>query len=294
MRWHTGLPFQSYVPRTGKPPKLDGCLSPGEWDNAARITNFVVLGDDRLADNQTQVFITYDARHLYIAFRCAQQGKRLKANAKKRDERVWEDDSVEFFIQPDPNQETYFHFVGNARGVFADAKGLDRKWDGDWEYKTSVGAGSWEGEVRVSFASLGMSTPRDGVTVGFNACRNQQTPTRQLSSWSLMSGTFHAPNLFGRLVFSPSKPPTREQLLPGGAHRAVTVRLRFDWKALGLDPSRALLFAPRIPYFQERAEFSPNDPIPVRWGKGWLFILSERRGRVIREAPSPKFFRRGS
>jgi len=57
----------------------------------------------------------------------------------------------------------------------------------------------------------------------------------------------------------------------------VYVRLQIDWKALGINPERAHLFAPPIYLFQPPAKFSPSEPIPVEQGKGWLLVLEEQR-----------------
>jgi hypothetical protein len=51
-----------------------------------------------------------------------------------------------------------------------------------------------------------------------------------------------------------------------------------DWKALGLDPRKAVLRAPAIPDFQDAAVFKPGDSIPVEPAKGWLLIISEETG----------------
>lgn len=51
------------------------------------------------------------------------------------------------------------------------------------------------------------------------------------------------------------------------------IKLNIDWKALGIDPSKATLTAPEIKNFQPESKFSVNDEIPVQKGKGWLLIL---------------------
>lgn len=56
--------------------------------------------------------------------------------------------------------------------------------------------------------------------------------------------------------------------LASWAPGATKVKLRVDWKALGLKPGR--LVAPAIPGFQPAASFAPGEPIPVEPGKGWL------------------------
>jgi len=53
----------------------------------------------------------------------------------------------------------------------------------------------------------------------------------------------------------------------------VKTKLAINWKALGLDPSKAVLTAPAIPDFQDAATFAPTDPIPIPKGRGWLLSL---------------------
>jgi len=56
----------------------------------------------------------------------------------------------------------------------------------------------------------------------------------------------------------------------------VETKLAIDWKALGLDPSKALLTAPAIPDFQEAATFAPADALPIPKARGWLLLLGEK------------------
>ena len=62
--------------------------------------------------------------------------------------------------------------------------------------------------------------------------------------------------------------------LASWAAEDVQVRLSVNWRALGIDPTRAVLTAPAVAEFQSAARFSPNDPIPVPKGKGWLLIIA--------------------
>lgn len=51
------------------------------------------------------------------------------------------------------------------------------------------------------------------------------------------------------------------------------VSLSVDWDALGLDPSKATLYAPPIDGFQQEKTWRPGDEIIVPKGKGYLIIL---------------------
>ena len=261
------------------PPTLDGRLAPNEWDGAAKLTNFTAHAADSLAPDQTTVFVTHDADRLYLAFRCANPANKVKADAKVRDGNVWEDDAVEVFLQPDLQDLTYYQFIGNSAGIYYDGRGLNGgQWDGDWTYRASVGDGYWEGELSGSFASLGMAPPaaQRAVETGLNICRDQQSPQQRLSCWSPVSGAFHDPNRFGRLTLSQAQPPTRQGPdTVDSSKQEVRVRLTLDWKALGINPAKAKLTAPSLAFFQNRAEFSPEEEIPIEPGKGWLLVLEE-------------------
>jgi hypothetical protein len=68
------------------------------------------------------------------------------------------------------------------------------------------------------------------------------------------------------------------------AKMPVRVRLDVDWKALGLDPAKAHLYAPAIEQFQHEGLFSPSDEIPVVPARGWLLIIDE----AAHKAPAPQ------
>jgi len=59
------------------------------------------------------------------------------------------------------------------------------------------------------------------------------------------------------------------------AKQRAKVRLTFDWKALGLDPAKASLYAPPVESFQPEAVWKPSDAIPVPPLKGWLLYVDE-------------------
>ena len=54
------------------------------------------------------------------------------------------------------------------------------------------------------------------------------------------------------------------------------VKLQIDWKALGIDPSKAIITAPEIKNFQPAKEFSIDETIHVEKNKGWLLWIKEK------------------
>ena len=61
--------------------------------------------------------------------------------------------------------------------------------------------------------------------------------------------------------------------LASWADADVAVRLKIDWKALGLDAGTVQLRAPEVKGFQEGKVLGVGEGIEVRKGKGWLLIL---------------------
>ncbi|MDR3093440.1 MAG: DUF6067 family protein, partial [Bacteroidales bacterium] len=54
------------------------------------------------------------------------------------------------------------------------------------------------------------------------------------------------------------------------------IRLSFDWKKLGLDPSKAVLEAPLVEDFQKEQTFKTDETIPVKSKEGWLLMLKNQ------------------
>ena len=76
--------------------------------------------------------------------------------------------------------------------------------------------------------------------------------------------------------------------LASWAKTPVRCSLRFDWRALGLDPSKANLFAPAVAGFQPPALFQPTDQVPVNPGRGWLLIVDEAAHEIPKSAEVEK------
>jgi hypothetical protein len=71
------------------------------------------------------------------------------------------------------------------------------------------------------------------------------------------------------------KPGKTLVALASWAPEKTDVRLQVDWKALGLDASKARLVAPEIKDFQPSKTWRLDEPIPVEPKHGWLIYLAE-------------------
>jgi hypothetical protein len=71
------------------------------------------------------------------------------------------------------------------------------------------------------------------------------------------------------------KPGRTLVALASWAPEKTDVRLQVDWKALGLDASKARLVAPEIKDFQPAKSWRLDEPITVEPKRGWLIYLAE-------------------
>ncbi|HUA80261.1 MAG TPA: glycoside hydrolase domain-containing protein, partial [Dyella sp.] len=67
-------------------------------------------------------------------------------------------------------------------------------------------------------------------------------------------------------------------------NQQTDVKLAIDWKALGLNPRDATVYAPKIENFQDERTFAANEAIPVQPGKGWLLVI-EKKGATAAGLP---------
>lgn len=108
---------------------------------------------------------------------------RLYQRKYSRDDAVFSDDCVEFFLSPPdsgvlsgfPESSRYFHFAINSRGVQYDEVGMSSpsNWDASWQCQASVQADRWELEVALPFSEL-QTRVNDGTVWAVNFNRAQR------------------------------------------------------------------------------------------------------------------------
>ncbi len=55
------------------------------------------------------------------------------------------------------------------------------------------------------------------------------------------------------------------------------ISLAIDWDAIGIEKSKAIIYAPEMEGIQAETSFLPDEPIPVEAGKGWFLIIKQNR-----------------
>lgn len=190
---------------------IDGKLNEPIWQHAQQLSPMCVFGNG-IAQTQPAVLVCWDNSNLYIGAMLPKPiGKSLKTSVKERDGEVWQDDAFEVFIDPNRTKNRYYQFIVNAGGGKWDSIGKDPKWNGNWQVMThcDVTSDHWSVEFSIPFETLG-NKPKFGNLWGFNVCWDRQTPTPILMTWAQVKNSFHEPENFGILMFSPDAPKMQD------------------------------------------------------------------------------------
>ena len=193
------------VPRLGpgdQPPAIDGRLTDPVWQKAAALEPFLPLLSFRpdSVTAKTSAWLAYDGKSLYVAVRCEEPNMAaLHVAGAKRDNRVWEGDSVDLFVAAGPQPEPYYHIIINPNNVRWDARqdtAEDLSWNPGYDSATYRGPDYWSLEIALPWAAMKMAAPRPGARLFGNLCR-QRGASAELSAWSQTLSRFLEPENFG-------------------------------------------------------------------------------------------------
>jgi len=123
----TAVTVAAPVPQLDMPvvvqgPELRGDLSDDVWQQATRVTDFVLMDSGDAPEAATEAFVLCDAESLYVGFICHEPRiEELVTETSGHDGPVGTDDCVGLVIDP-PNGETWvYHALVNTIGVYWDA-----------------------------------------------------------------------------------------------------------------------------------------------------------------------------
>jgi hypothetical protein len=207
--------------RAAQAPVIDGKLDDSVWADAALLTNFIRSNDNvddgvpglTAAQAQSLIRMTYDDQYLYIGARMMEPYMRYLVSASEnRDDNVWTDDAMEWFLDTDMTGQQVIQIITNNAGIIWDGHDFDRKTNVGWTCEgfrvaTSYAEDCWYVEWAVPFEGLGMPVPQKGDIWRIQFARQRYTtPTgkrRENSTWvGSPEATFKMPEWFGEVVFN--------------------------------------------------------------------------------------------
>ncbi|HJS51603.1 MAG TPA: carbohydrate binding family 9 domain-containing protein [Pyrinomonadaceae bacterium] len=176
------------VPKIGIPINIDGKIDEEAWKTAAVFKDFYQTspGNNIAPSKPTEVYMMYDERHLYIAFKCFDEKDKIRATIAKRDD-VFGEDNVRVWLDTYDDRRRAYVLGFNPHGIqqdgiFTEGQGADFSIDLVMESKGVIEDWGWSVEVKLPFKSLRYSAGK-GKSWGFNAARNIDRFNDEFDQW---------------------------------------------------------------------------------------------------------------
>ena len=171
------------VPMTEASTVIDGMISEPSWLQASEMSEFVNWSLDSYIKDPVSVFLFYDEKNLYVAFRNSDpEAEKLNKTVSPkgpRDTFLWGRNHAMVGIG---YNGTYIQLMADPKGTMTDWKDSDIKWNGNWEYSASINKADWTGEFSIPLSDFGLN----GITSGteLNLTLSRSYPHGESSAWS--------------------------------------------------------------------------------------------------------------
>lgn len=165
------------VPVTDDEIKIDASLDENAWANALvlELKYEVQPGENVPPPVRTEVLLTYDTSHLYIAFRCYDpEPSAIRAHLSDRDN-VGGDDWAGVVLDTFNDERRSFDFVANPLGVqwdFIETSSGSPSWDAIWESAGRITTWGYALEMSIPFNQLRFQRSQEPQVWGFDAFRS--------------------------------------------------------------------------------------------------------------------------
>ncbi len=176
------------IPKIGPGIVIDGKVDEEIWKNAAVFKDFVQTGPgDNIAPSKpTEVYVMYDEKNMYIAFKCWDEKDKVRASVAKRDN-VFGEDNVRVWLDTYNDQRRAYvlgfnPFGVQQDGIYTEGNGADFSVDIVMDSKGVIEDWGWSVEVKIPFKSLRYTAGKDKLW-GFNAARNIDRLNDEFDQW---------------------------------------------------------------------------------------------------------------
>lgn len=183
------------INRAEAKPVIDGDLTESLWETAASVTHFLEIepGENVQPPVETEVKVTYDEDHLYVAFLAYGNPEDVRATYGNRDE-VFADDFVAIILDPFGDSNAGIMLASNPYGIQLDTKntggrnGDDLGFDVVYHTQGKITDDGFQVEMSIPFSSLSFPVQEEQEwRVGFY--RSFPRENRHHISWGGMDRT---------------------------------------------------------------------------------------------------------
>jgi hypothetical protein len=176
------------VPRFTAPPVIDGQINDLVWQDAAVFGDFLQTqpGDNVAPSHPMEVYMGYDAKNLFVAFKVKQPKDTIRATMKRRDD-LGNEDFVGMYLDTfNDKRQAYFIFLNpfgiQTDGIMTDGRGEDGSVDLIMTSKGQLTDDGYVVEVAIPFKSLRYEAGK-GKVWGVHLFRRVRGNNNELQSW---------------------------------------------------------------------------------------------------------------
>jgi hypothetical protein len=154
------------------PLRIDGQLDEALYSSYQPLTDFIQLepAHGEPATEKSEVWIAFDADHVYLAFRASEsEPERLVANEMRRDANsIWQSESLSFALDTFYDRRNSLNFYLNVVGGRMDGQVTNEgNWSSDWnpvwDFAVRRTAEGWTGEAAIPFKSIRYQAGRQQI-----------------------------------------------------------------------------------------------------------------------------------
>lgn len=146
------------IPATKTAPVIDGKLNDAAWQKSTELSEFINWSLDSYIKDDVSVFLCYDEKNLYIAFRNADPAasdlNRSVSPKGPWDTFLWGRNHVSVGIG---NKDISVRLMADPKGTQTDWKNDDIAWNGKWIYGASINQTEWTAEYSIPVSELGIT-----------------------------------------------------------------------------------------------------------------------------------------
>ena len=203
------------VRRTKVAPRLDGTLNDPAW-RRAKPQPLAMMVTGKPPAPFSSVRMLWDSENLYVAIDCREtELADMKADEVVNDRtRVWRNNGIELFLDPDNKGRTHFQWMCNNKGTWTDSHTYARRksnkdWNTNFKGKVAEQSDGYVIEIAIPFKSFPAGAPKVGDVWGANVVRKrvrkgqdmQQAVYQTWSPYISLELGFHRGIAFGKLDF---------------------------------------------------------------------------------------------
>lgn len=172
---------QIHIRKTSETILLDGVLDEQTWQDAHVQGHFSQYfpTDSVPARGDTEIYMSYDEQHFYIAAKCYSLGDNFRVESLKRDFSFARNDNINFIFDTYQDNTNAYQFSMSPVGAQKEAlisiggkssAAFDGSWDNKWAGNARMYDNYWICELAIPFSTIRY---KEGATSwGFNCYRN--------------------------------------------------------------------------------------------------------------------------